>query len=39
MRNAAMVIDSGAPEAWPQQFAAESRKWGELIRDRRITLE
>ncbi len=39
MRNAAMVIDVGTPEAWPAQIRAESRKWGDLIRERHITLE
>lgn len=39
MRGAAMVIDVGTAEAWPQQLAAESAKWGELIRARRISLD
>ena len=39
MRNAAMVIDIGTAEAWPAQIAAETKKWGDLIRERRITLE
>ncbi len=39
MRNAAMVIDVGTAEAWPAQIRAESRKWGDLIRERHITLE
>ena len=39
MGNAAMVIDVGTAEAWPAQIAAESRKWGDLIRDRGIKLD
>jgi tripartite-type tricarboxylate transporter receptor subunit TctC len=39
MRSGAMVVDVGTAEAWPQQIAAESTKWGELIRARGITLE
>ena len=39
MRNAAMVIDVGSAEDWPAQIAAESKKWGDLIRERGIKLD
>ena len=39
MRNAARVIDVGSAEDWPAQIAAESKKWGDLIRERGIKLD
>jgi tripartite-type tricarboxylate transporter receptor subunit TctC len=39
MRNAAMVIDVGTAAAWPARIAAESKKWGDLIRERGIKLD
>jgi tripartite-type tricarboxylate transporter receptor subunit TctC len=39
LRNGSMFPDIGTPAAWPQQLAAESAKWGEVIKSRGITLE
>ncbi|RAI56204.1 Bug family tripartite tricarboxylate transporter substrate binding protein [Roseicella frigidaeris] len=39
LRNGSIFPDIGTPEAWPEQLAAESAKWGEVIRSRGITLE
>jgi tripartite-type tricarboxylate transporter receptor subunit TctC len=39
LRNGSIFPEVGTPEAWPQQVAAESAKWGEVIRSRGITLE
>ena len=39
LRNGSIFPDVGTPEAWPQQIAAESAKWGEVIKSRGITLE
>ncbi|MDO9711009.1 Bug family tripartite tricarboxylate transporter substrate binding protein [Paracraurococcus lichenis] len=39
LRNGSIFPDVGTPEAWPEQIAAESAKWGEVIRSRGITLE
>jgi tripartite-type tricarboxylate transporter receptor subunit TctC len=39
LRNGSMFPDIGTPEAWPQQLAAETAKWGEVIKSRGITLE
>ncbi|UFN50457.1 tripartite tricarboxylate transporter substrate binding protein [Roseomonas sp. OT10] len=33
------VIEPGAPEQWPAYLAAESAKWGDVIRTRGITIE
>lgn len=39
LRNGSIFPDIGTPEAWPEQLAAESAKWGEVIRSRGITPE
>jgi tripartite-type tricarboxylate transporter receptor subunit TctC len=39
LRSGSIFPDVGTPEAWPQQLAAETAKWGEVIKSRGITLE
>lgn len=39
MRQVAIVPMDGTPEQFPEYLAAESAKWGEVIRSRGITLE
>jgi len=39
LQGAANVATPGTPEAFPPYLAAESAKWGEVIRTRGITSE
>jgi tripartite-type tricarboxylate transporter receptor subunit TctC len=39
LRQNAIIPTPGRAEAWPAYLAAESAKWGEVIRSRGITLE
>jgi tripartite-type tricarboxylate transporter receptor subunit TctC len=39
LRAAAYIPRVGTPEAFPAYLAAETQRWGEVIRARRITLE
>ncbi|WP_431283176.1 Bug family tripartite tricarboxylate transporter substrate binding protein [Humitalea sp. 24SJ18S-53] len=39
LRAAAFIPQVGTPEAFPAYLAAETARWGEIIRARRITME